>query len=60
MTCNGEGVRSDHRIKMMKDEELFGGMPCNGSTTMTETCNEGDCPGTHGVNCIINVIHLKI
>jgi len=36
---------------MMKDEELFGGMPCNGSATMTEICNNGDCPGTHGVNC---------
>ena len=45
MTCNGEGLRTNHRIKI--EEELFGGIPCNGSATMTEPCNNGECPGIH-------------
>ena len=43
MTCNGEGVRSNHRIKIEADE--FGGIPCNGSANKTEPCDNGVCPG---------------
>ena len=50
MTCNGEGVRSNHRIKIEAD--LYGGNPCNGIANMTEPCNNGDCPGTHSVNIL--------
>ena len=47
VTCNGEGLRTNHRIKI--EEELFGGIPCNGSATMTELCNNGECPGIHSL-----------
>ena len=47
MTCGGVGVRSNTRIKI--EPELYGGIPCNGTDNMTESCNEGSCPGDYFV-----------
>ena len=47
MTCGGVGVRSNTRIKIQP--ELYGGIPCKGADNMTESCNEGSCPGDYFV-----------
>ena len=58
MTCNGEGLRTNNRIKI--EEELFGGIPCNGSATMIEPCNNGECQGINSPKNVEQKVQLGI
>ena len=42
VTC-GDGVRENHRFK--EQEELYGGVPCEGVAFHTEPCINRVCPG---------------
>ena len=45
-TCGGGWIV---KTRTEASSELNGGMPCNGSSTVTISCNEHDCPGKKGL-----------
>ena len=45
ISCNATcGGGFEVRTRTEANPELHGGMPCNGSATVTTTCAENDCP----------------
>ena len=51
-TCGG-GVKTNTRDKIQED--LFGGIPCEGESTFKEDCNTQGCPGKTLVKIISGI-----
>ena len=51
VTC-GDGLRINQRFKVT--EEMYGGLPCEGGSSMTEACIDRICPGKQSTHTTIS------